>query len=114
GSMMLVASSGEVWTTRLDIASVDKAQFTAVSTSLTALGYLLTSDQVPHEFLSIEGEQPESAQDGEAQSEGADAASWFREFSSESGTVSLTFFPDAPAAANPAGELVVAYFQPLS
>jgi hypothetical protein len=113
--MMLVNSTGDVWTTRLDVASIDKAQFTAVATTLTAMGYLLTYDQVPHEFLAIEGEQPEDAvaQDAEDQSGDATGASWFREFSSASGTVSLTFYPDDATAANPSGELVIAYFQPL-
>jgi hypothetical protein len=113
--MMLVGSTGDVWTTRLEVPSIDKSQFTAVATSLTALGWVLTYDQVPHEFLSIEGEQPDdaTAEDAEQQSGDQSGSSWFREFSNRSGTVSLTFFPDDPAAANPTGELVVAYFQLL-
>lgn len=111
GSMMLVGSTGDVWTTRLEIPTIDKAQFTAVATTLTALGWVLTYDQVPHEFLSIEGEQSdETAEDAEQQSGDDSGASWFRELSNRSGTISLTFFPDDPAAANPAGELVVSYF----
>jgi hypothetical protein len=122
GSTMLVESTGEIWTNRLDIATIDKAQFTAISTSLSALGYLLTDDQVPHDTLSIAGEQPDATgTEGDDQSEDqsgdqpgdAEGVSWFRQFTSASGTVALTFFPDDAGAPNPSGELVIAYYQPV-
>lgn len=113
GSMMLVRSTGDLWAARLDVATVDKAQFTAVATTLAALGYVLTYDQVPHEFLAIEGEPVDVAEDAEEQSGQQTGASWFREFSSETGRVSLTFFPDDPEATNPAGELVIVFLPPI-
>lgn len=113
GNVLLVGSTGDLWTGRFAVDSVDKAQFTAISTSLSALGYVLTYDEVPHEFLSVAGEQNADPVSAEEQSDGQNAGVfWYREFGSATGIVTLTFFPDDPEAANPSGELIVSYFPP--
>lgn len=114
GTMLLVLSTGELWNARLDLESIDKVQFDAIATTLAAMGYRLAYDQVPHELLSVEGVPLPTGDESDAQSgETGGSTAWFRELSSATGTVSLTFFPDDPGAVNPVGELVIGYFEPL-
>src|SRR5690606_37350049 len=117
GSMMVVDTDQSAWSYRLDVTTVTRTQFDAISSLLTAMGYTLIFDEVPHDLLQVGEVSPESDLEGsegqgdqaEAGGDGAASESWYREFAHEDGWFWMTFFLDDPDADELTGELVIGY-----
>jgi hypothetical protein len=116
GSTMVVDVDDSVWASRMDVTEATRTQFDAMSNLLSAMGYSLTFDEVPHDLLQVGGIEPESESPEEGLSDadsgaGDDqtAARWYREFANADGVIWMAFFPADPAADEPAGELVIGY-----
>lgn len=107
----------------LDAAESSRTEFEAVSSVLTALGYVMTADQVDRELLEVAGDEPpvpepvESttppdgpvAEDG-GEETGASAYRYFR--LPDGGRLWMQFDPVDVADPDGAGDLYLGYFPP--
>jgi hypothetical protein len=106
----------------LDAAESSKAEFEAVSSVLTALGYVMTADEVERELLEVTSDEPTEPEappaetpEGPAAEEGGEetTASAYRDFRLPGGgRLWMQFDPFDVADPEGAGDLYLGYFPP--
>lgn len=103
----------------LDAAESSRTEFEAVSSVLTALGYVMTADEVERELLEVEGDEPQTPAPitpespagpdaGEGEEASASAYRYFR--LPGGGRLWMQFDPADVADPEGAGDLYLGYF----
>lgn len=107
----IVLSDGTVWSYRLDVKSATRRQFDAVSSMLTATGFLMTADVVPRAGLGDPGLTDATNGDADASAAGASSSdSPYREFEKPDGTaVWMTLYTDDLTGDDASGELLIGF-----